>query len=66
MPSVARQALGDRPWEGWDRTARSWAIVLGALAFLFVWSFGLWPWWHWGAVPAWGVVAGVPGHRVWL
>ena len=61
--SVAQDTLGENPWRGWDRTARSWAIVLGALALVFIWSFGLWPWWHWRAVPAWALVAAV---LVWV
>ncbi len=57
--SVAQDAFGGTPWDRWDRTARSWVVVLGALVLLSVWTFGLWPWWHWGAVPAWLVLAGL-------
>ena len=28
-------------------------LVLGALALAFIWSFGLWPWWHWRTLPVW-------------
>ena len=40
-------------WQDWrrDRTARSWALVLGAVVLALFWSFGFWPWWHWRASP---------------
>lgn len=52
-----------RQWEQWDRSARSWAIVLGAIALACLWSFGFWPWWHWGTVPFWALV--VIGLLIW-
>jgi phage shock protein PspC (stress-responsive transcriptional regulator) len=57
--SLAQGAFGGTPWANWDRTARSWVIVLGSLVLLSLWTFGLWPWWHWAAVPVWLIVAGV-------
>ncbi len=57
--SLAQGAFGGTPWANWDRTARSWVIVLGSLVLLSLWSFGLWPWWHWAAVPVWLIIAGV-------
>lgn len=56
---VAGGAFSGRPWHDWDRSARSWALVFGALALAFVWSFGLWPWWHWGALPVWLLLTGL-------
>ncbi len=50
---VTRAAFSGRVWHDWDRSARSWALVLGALALAFIWSFGLWPWWHWRTLPVW-------------
>jgi phage shock protein PspC (stress-responsive transcriptional regulator) len=50
---VTRAAFSGRVWHDWDRTARSWALVLGALALALIWSFGLWPWWHWRTLPLW-------------
>ena len=54
--AVAKTSFSGRPWHDWDRSARSWALVLGALALAATWSFGFWPWWHWGALPVWLVV----------
>ncbi len=50
---VTRAAFSGRPWHDWDRSARSWALVLGALALALIWSFGVWPWWHWRVLPFW-------------
>jgi phage shock protein PspC (stress-responsive transcriptional regulator) len=50
---VTRAAFSGRVWHDWDRSARSWALVLGALALALIWSFGLWPWWHWRTLPVW-------------
>ena len=50
---VTRATFSGRVWHDWDRTARSWALVLGSLALAFIWSFGLWPWWHWRTLPLW-------------
>ena len=47
------------PWHDWDRSARSWAIVLGCLAVAFIWSFGVWPAWQWGAVPFWAIAVAI-------
>lgn len=52
-----------QPWPRPDRTARSWALVLGAAALALVWSFGLARWWHSGASFAWLVFAGL---AVWF
>ena len=48
-------------WQDWrrDRTARSWALVLGAVVLAMFWSFGFWPWWHWRALPALLALTGV-------
>ncbi len=51
--AVTRATFSGRPWHDWDRTARSWALVLGALALALIWSFGVWPWWHWRLLPFW-------------
>ena len=45
--AVTKATFSGRPWQDWDRSARSWALVLGALALALIWSFGIWPWWHW-------------------
>ncbi|MDA8300011.1 MAG: PspC domain-containing protein [Actinomycetota bacterium] len=45
-------------WERPDRTARSWALVLGATAVALIWSFGLARWWHSGAPFAWLIFGG--------
>ncbi len=44
-----------RPWHDWDRAARSWAIVFGALALALLWTFGLGKGFHW---PAWIIWVG--------
>lgn len=49
------QVMPSRPWQEWDRSARSWAIVLGCVAVAAIWSFGIWPAWRWGAVPFWAI-----------
>jgi phage shock protein PspC (stress-responsive transcriptional regulator) len=51
-----------------DRAARSWALVLGAIALALIWSFGFAPWWRSGAPLGWLVFAGIVtwfflGHR---
>lgn len=51
--AINRPASPGRPWQDWDRSARSWVLVLGAAALALVWSFGVWPWWHWGTLPFW-------------
>ena len=56
---ITRAAFSGRPWHDWDRSARSWALVLGALALALIWSFGVWPWWHWRVLPFWLVGAAV-------
>ena len=48
-----KATFSGRPWHDWDRSARSWALVLGALALALIWSFGVWPWWHWRVLPFW-------------
>jgi phage shock protein C len=48
-----------RPWHDWDRGARSWAIVLGALFLALIWAFGWGPGVHWAALPALLVVVAV-------
>jgi phage shock protein PspC (stress-responsive transcriptional regulator) len=50
--SGVQNPFAGRPWQAWDRSARSWALVLGSLTLALVWSFGFWPWWHWRALPA--------------
>jgi phage shock protein PspC (stress-responsive transcriptional regulator) len=60
---VNRATFSGRPWHDWDRSARSWALVLGALALALIWSFGVWPWWHWRVLPFWLVALGV---GLWL
>ena len=52
-PAVTKATFSGRPWQDWDRSARSWALVLGALALAVIWSFGIWPWWHWRVLPFW-------------
>ena len=51
-------------WQDWrrDRTARSWALVLGAVVLAMFWSFGFWPWWHWRALP---VLLALTGVALW-
>jgi phage shock protein C len=49
-PPPNSQGQWGRPWHDWDRVARSWAIVLGALALSLLWTFGLGNGFHW---PAW-------------
>jgi phage shock protein PspC (stress-responsive transcriptional regulator) len=51
--AVTKATFSGRPWQDWDRSARSWALVLGALALALIWSFGIWPWWHWRVLPFW-------------
>jgi len=60
---VNRAMFSGRPWQDWDRSARSWALVLGSLALALIWSFGIWPWWHWRVLPFW--LAGL-GVALWL
>jgi phage shock protein PspC (stress-responsive transcriptional regulator) len=60
---VNRATFSGRPWQDWDRSARSWALVLGALALALIWSFGIWPWWHWRVLPFWLAALGV---GLWL
>ena len=50
-------AFGGRPWHDWDRTARSWVVVLGALVLASAWAFGVGPGIHWGALPLWIILA---------
>lgn len=57
--SRVQGAFGGRPWHDWDRTARSWVIVLGALVLASCWVFGAGPGIHWGALPFWLVLAAV-------
>lgn len=52
-----------RPWQEWDRSARSWAVVLGAVALALTWSFVAWPWWRWDAIPFWAIV--LIGFLLW-
>ncbi|HUB69682.1 MAG TPA: PspC domain-containing protein [Acidimicrobiales bacterium] len=49
--STAQHVFSGRPWHDWDRSARSWAIVLGAVVLAIAWSFGTGPGLHWGALP---------------
>jgi phage shock protein PspC (stress-responsive transcriptional regulator) len=58
-PAVTRATFSGRPWQDWDRSARSWALVLGALALALIWSFGIWPWWHWRTLPVWLLLIGL-------
>ncbi len=60
---VNRATFSGRPWQDWDRSARSWALVLGALALALIWSFGVWPWFHWRVLPFWLAIVGV---GLWL
>ena len=61
--AVTKTTFSGRPWHDWDRSARSWALVLGALALALIWSFGIWPWWHWRVLPFWLVGLAV---ALWL
>jgi phage shock protein PspC (stress-responsive transcriptional regulator) len=58
-PGPANGAFSGQPWHDWDRSARSWAVVLASLALAFIWYFGVWPSWHWGALPMWLLLTGV-------
>lgn len=55
----AGQVMPKRPWQDWDHNARSWAVVLGAIAVAFIWSFGLWQWWGWRTVPFWALALAI-------
>jgi phage shock protein PspC (stress-responsive transcriptional regulator) len=54
-----RDIFSGRPWHDWDRTARSWAIVLGALTLAVLWSVGEGPGLHWRALPVLLLLAGL-------
>jgi hypothetical protein len=58
-PLASLRAFSGRPWHDWDRSARSWALVLACATLALMWSFGLWPSWHWQVVPVWVVITGV-------
>jgi len=59
VTSPLQDAVQGRPWQDWDRSARSWAIVLGSLVLAVIWSFGVGPGLHWRALPALLIVAAV-------
>ncbi|HTW07864.1 MAG TPA: PspC domain-containing protein [Acidimicrobiales bacterium] len=46
-------------WNSWDRNARSWALVLAAIALALIWWFGFWPAFRWEALPVWAVLTGL-------